>query len=178
MLFGAGRFLCQVHFSAGLRPKYERLIKHCGQTNNGPIEDQDPGVDSGKKGKNTLPRKILCYKRFYDIVYATRNALVFDGLQKYKLFTLFFWEQAHTLNVKFRDGGLYEMRLTNITRLHKRYSNLKSIMVNYLLVFIAQDYLIMKYQKACTIIYYNYKNRKQFSNLSKHKIEKLLVMFH
>lgn len=131
-----------------------------------------------RRGKNTLPRKILCYKRFYDIVYATRNALVFDGLQKYKLFTLFFWEQARTLNVKFQDGGLYEMWLTDITRLPERCSNLKSIMVNYLLVFIAQDYLIMKYQKACAIIYYNYKNRKPFLNLSKHKIEILLEMFH
>lgn len=50
MLFGAGRFLCQVHFSAGPRPKYERLIKHGGQTNNGPIEDLDQGVNRGRKG--------------------------------------------------------------------------------------------------------------------------------
>lgn len=35
-------FLCKVYYSAGQRPKNERLIKHGGQTNNGPIEDLDP----------------------------------------------------------------------------------------------------------------------------------------
>lgn len=53
--------------------------------------ENDAWVGRGS-GRETLTRgKILCHKRFYDIVYATRNALVSEGLQKYKLFTLFFF---------------------------------------------------------------------------------------
>lgn len=55
-----------------------------------------------------MPRRNLYHKRFYDIVYATRNALVFQGLGKYKLFTLllfFFFSEIGTRikYTKFRD---------------------------------------------------------------------------
>lgn len=47
------------------------------------------------RGENTQPRKILCHKRFYNIVYAIQNTLVFDGLYINKLFMSFFISEIY-----------------------------------------------------------------------------------